>query len=206
MRALLEYEIGDFDAGASYLAQLQDVSETVPAPGPIAEHVFLAGAISLTSRIADTDERLDSAAASAGKLLSLPRLVPALALAARSASALIALRRKDVEAAERCYRAIEPQKRTACFIIQFTFDRLLALLALTFGQIETALSHFEDGLALCERAGYRPEYAWTAYDYAEALRVRNRPGDEERSAALRQAALGIADELEMRPLTERIRA
>jgi hypothetical protein len=67
------------------------------------------------------------------------------------------------------------------------------------------VSHYEDGLAFCERAGYRPEYAWTACDYAEALLVRDRPGDRERAAALRQAALGIAGELGMRPLIERIR-
>jgi hypothetical protein len=127
-------------------------------------------------------------------------------MVARSARALIAVQRNEAEAAETHYRFIEPQKRTACFIIPLTFDRLLALLAVTFGQIETALSHFEDGLAFCERAGYRPEYAWTAYDYADALLLRDRPGDVERAAALRRAALEIAGELEMRPLIERVLA
>jgi tetratricopeptide (TPR) repeat protein len=206
MRALVEYEVGDFDAGAAYVDQLQEVSESVPAPGPIAEHVFLAGAISLTARIADTDERLESAAASAGTLLSLPRLAPALAMVARTASALIAVQRKDVEAAERHYRAIEPQKGSACFIIPITFDRLLGLLAATFGQIDAALAHFSDGLAFCDRAGYRPEYASTASDYADVLLQRPSADDYARAIALQDEALGIAREFGMRPLVERVLA
>ena len=85
-----------------------------------------------------------------------------------------------------------------------TFDRLLALLAITFGQIDTAVAHYEDGLAFCERAGYRPEHAWTARDYANALLVRDRPGDREKAATLQGDALGTARELRMRPLIERI--
>ena len=205
MQALLEYELGNFDAGATYIARLHDAAVGTP-PGPIAEHVFMVGTTALAERIAGSEERLASTATSAEAILSLPRLAPALAMVARSARALIAVQRNEAEAAETHYRFIEPQKRTACFIIPFTFDRLLALLAVTFGQIERALSHFEDGLAFCERAGYRPEYAWTAYDYAEALLLRDRPGDGERAAALRQAAVEIAGELEMRPLIERILA
>jgi len=127
-------------------------------------------------------------------------------MVARSARALIAVQRNEAEAAEMHYGLIEPHKHTACFIIPFTFDRLLGLLALTFGQIDRALGHFEDGLSFCERARYRPEYAWTACDYAESLLARDRPGDSERAVALQQAALEIAGELEMRPLIERIRA
>jgi tetratricopeptide (TPR) repeat protein len=203
MRAQLEYELGNFDAGAGYIAQLHDAAAGAP-PGPVAEHVFMVGTTALTERIAGSDERLASVATSADAILSLPRLVPALAMVARCARGLVAVQRHEAEAAETHYRFIEPQKRTACFILPLTFDRLLALLAVTFGQIETALSHYEDGLAFCERAGYRPEYAWTAFDYSNALLVRDFAGDGERAAALRQAALGIAGELGMRPLIERV--
>ena len=203
MRALLEYECGNFDTGAAYVARLQEVSETVPVPGPIAEHAFLAGAISITARIADSDERLDSAAASATALLSMPRLVPALALVARTASALIAVQRRDAERAERDYRAIEPHKGSACFIIPLTFDRLLGLLAATADQVDRALMHYEEGLAFCDRAGYRPEYAWTACDYADALLTRNHPADKAKATALQDAAREIASELGMRPVIDR---
>jgi DNA-binding SARP family transcriptional activator len=201
---LLEYELGNFDAGAAGIARLQDAAVGAP-PGPIAEHVFMVGAVALAGRIAGSDEHFASAAASADALLSLPHLAPALSMVARSARALIAVQRNEPEAAETHYRIIEPQKRTACFIIPLAFDRLLGLLAVTFGQVETARAHYEDGLAFCERAGYRPEYAWTACDYADALLARDDPGDRNRAAVLQDAALAIASELEMRPLVERIK-
>ncbi len=202
MRALLEYELGEFDAGAAYIARLQEAIKSAP-PGPIAEHVFMVGAISLTQRIAGKDQLLNSAATSAEALLSLP-LAPAMTMVARSALALIAVQRNDAAAAERHYFAIEPQQGTACFIIPFSFDRVLGLLAATWGRIDTAVAHYEAGLAFCERAGYRPEYAWTACDYANTLRVRQHPGDLEKAAGLQQAALRTARELEMRPLIERL--
>src|SRR5262249_15218063 len=96
-----------------------------------------------------------------------------------------------------------PHKATASFIIPLTFDRLLGLLAVTAGRIDTALRHYEDGLAFCDRAGYRPEYAWTACDYAQALHTRNRTGDRDKAAQIRDAARRIASELSMRPVLER---
>ncbi len=203
LKALLEYELGNFDLGAAHIARLQEAAVGAP-PGPIAEHPFMVGAIALTERIAGTDERLTLAATSAETLLSLPHLAPALAMVARSALAMIAVQRNEPEAAKEQYHAIEPHKRTGCFIIPFTFDRILALLAITFGQLDTALTHYEDGLTFCDRAGYRPEHAWTACDYAEALLLRDRPGDREKAAASQKAALRTATELEMRPLIERI--
>lgn len=113
-------------------------------------------------------------------------------MVARSALALIAVQRNDAEAAERHYRAIEPQKGTACFIIPLTFDRLLALLAGTFGLTDAALAHYEDGLAFCDRAGYRPEYAWTACDYAKALLARGGPVERDKAVALQDAAVAAA--------------
>ena len=203
MQALLEYELGNFDLGAAHIARLQDAA-VGPPPGPIAEHPFMVGAIALTERIAGSDERLTSAATSAEALLSLPHLAPALAMVARSALAMIAVQRNEPEAAKEQYDAIEPHKRTGCFIIPFTFDRILANLAITLGHVDTAITHYEDGLTFCDRAGYRPEHAWTACDYADALLVRDRPGDRDKAAVLQKAALTTATELEMRPLIQRI--
>jgi hypothetical protein len=90
--------------------------------------------------------------------------------------------------------------------IPLTFDRLLGLLAVTCGRVDAALAHFEEGLAFCDRAGYRPEHAWTAGDYAEALLARGGPGDRDKAVALQDVALATARELEMRPLMERILA
>ena len=206
MRALLEYEVGDFDAGAAYIARLQEVAESAPPPGPIAEHAYRATLIPLIGRIANADERLDAARAAAERLLSQPRLVPVLAMLARSGLALIAVQRSDADSAEGLYGALESQRGTASFFIPLAFDRLLGLLAVTFGRVDAALAHFEDGLAFCDRAGYRPEHAWTACDYAEALLARGRPGDRDKAVALQDVGLATARELEMRPLMERILA
>jgi DNA-binding SARP family transcriptional activator len=203
LRAALEYELGNHDKGGSYVARLQEVAESVPPPGPIADHVFLAAAIPLVGRCANA-EKLDVAEAAAERVLALPRLAPVLNLYARSGLALIAVQRGDADAAEAQYSALGAQSGTASFFIPLTFDRLLGLLALTLGRVEAALGHFADGLAFCGRAGYRPEYAWTACDHADALRLRRDTDDSTRALALEDEALGIARELGMRPLIERV--
>ena len=83
-------------------------------------------------------------------------------------------------------------------------DRVLGLLARTMGQLKQSTTHFEDALAFCRRAGYRPELAWTCCDYADTLLQRNNPGDREKAAALLDEALAISSELGMRPLMERV--
>jgi hypothetical protein len=85
-------------------------------------------------------------------------------------------------------------------------DRLLGLLSVAMGEVDTARAHFEAALAFCDRAGYRPEYARTALDYAEALVDRAAPGDSERATFLRDEGLSIVRELGMRALEERVTA
>ncbi len=76
---------------------------------------------------------------------------------------------------------------------------------------EQAISHFEDALAFCRRAGFRPELAWTCCDYAETLLQRAstgsaqaHPGDHEKAMSLLDESLAISTELGMRPLMERV--
>ncbi len=83
-------------------------------------------------------------------------------------------------------------------------DRLLGLLSQTMGNLELAATHFEDALAFCRKAGYRPELAWTCCDYADALRDRNGEGDRSRAMSLLDESLAISSELGMRPLMERV--
>ena len=204
LRAILEYGIGNVDAGGMYIARLQEVADSMPLPGPIADHVFLAATIPLVSRAANTDAGLDTATAVARRVLSLPRLVPILAMVAKRGLALIAVQHADADAAERLYRELEPGRGTASIFIPLTIDRLLGLLATTFGRVDTALTHFEEGLAFCDRADYLAERAWTASDYAEALLARSHPGDREHAITLQDTALAIARDLGMRPLMQRI--
>ena len=83
-------------------------------------------------------------------------------------------------------------------------DRLLGLLAQTMGKFDQAFKHFEDTLAFCRKADYRPELAWACCDYADTLLQRNNPGDREKATALLDESLTITSQLGMRPLMERV--
>ena len=85
-------------------------------------------------------------------------------------------------------------------------DHLLGLLGHTGGKLDDAATHFEDALAFCRKAGYRPELAWSLCDYADMLTERDGPGDQERATVLLDEALDISTELGMRPLMERVQS
>ncbi len=85
-----------------------------------------------------------------------------------------------------------------------SIDRLLGLLAHTMGKLDQAGSHFEDALAFCRKAGYRPELAWTCCDYADMLLQRNGDGDRAKAISLLDESLAISSGLGMRPLMERV--
>ena len=81
---------------------------------------------------------------------------------------------------------------------------MLGLLAQTLGNLDQAVDHFEDSLAFCRKAGYRPALAWTCCDCADTLLERNEPGDREMAMSLLDESLAISSELGMRPLMERV--
>ena len=89
-------------------------------------------------------------------------------------------------------------------------DRLLGLLSQTVGDLEQASAHFEDALAFCRKAGYRPELAWTCHDYAECMLQattdsgRTEAGVSRRANALLDETLAISGVLGMGPLMERV--
>ncbi len=83
-------------------------------------------------------------------------------------------------------------------------DRLLGLLSHTIGNLDRAVTHFEDALAFCRKAGYRPELAWTCCDYADLLLERNNEGDRAKAMSLLDESLAISSGLGMRPLMERV--
>lgn len=90
-----------------------------------------------------------------------------------------------------------------------SIDHLLGLLARTMGQMDDAKAHFEDALAFCRRAGYRPELAWTSFDYAETILIEadgQAPPQEglDRAMELLDDALHISREIGMLPLLERV--
>jgi hypothetical protein len=120
--------------------------------------------------------------------------------------ALIAVERRDRDAAADAYAKLEPQRGTAVFMIPLAIDRILGLLAASCGRLDDAVDHFEEGLTFCARAGYRPKYAWTATDYAETLLDRGTGPDRHKATTLHDEALTIARDHHMRPLSALIAA
>jgi DNA-binding CsgD family transcriptional regulator len=200
-RVMLEYEVGDFDDGEVYLERLL---ESIP---PVADrsgtiYSLPAQVIPWVARTSGGMDRLDVAAEVARAALSSPFSNPIYVLWPRAGLALLAVVRGDVAAAAEQYEILEPHRgsmaETSCF------DHLLGLLSHTVGNLDRATVHFEDALAFCRKAGYRPELAWSLFDYADMLLSRNSPGDQQKANTLLDESLAITKELGMRPLLERV--
>ena len=199
-RALLEHEVGDFSQGEAYLERLLEIMHSTP-PAPTLEYVGPAVLIPMVARISGVVERFDIAEAAVRTVLSSPSAIPLWSSLARIGSALMAVQRGDVAEAEEQYRRSEPLKGSALFMAA---DRVLGLLSVTMGKLEQALGHFEDALHFCRRAGYRPELAWTCYEYADVLLQQNGPGDSNRARSLLEESMTISRDLGMGPLMERV--
>ena len=120
---------------------------------------------------------------------------------ARVGLALVAVQRGDAASAQEQYAALAPVPGIMVFYIGT--DQVLGLLSVTLGRLDQATAHFENSLEFCRKAGYRPNLAWTYYDYADTLLQRSEPGDREKAISLLNESLSISTELGMRPLMER---
>ena len=201
-RTLLQYEVGDFAQGEAYLERLLEAMR-LTSPGPNIPYAILSITIPLAARITGDTGRLEVAEAAAETVLSSPSATPSFAMVARGGLALLAVQRGDVAAAGEQYAALESGRGTTLGASRTPVDRLLGLLSHTMGNLDQAAAHFEDALAFCRKAGYRPDLAWTCCDYADALLQRNNPGDRVKAMSLLDESLAISGELGMRPLMER---
>ena len=206
-RAMMEYESGEFSTGQQYLERLLEVRRLIP-PGPNFESSTPAAVIPIVARITGVPDRLDIAEAAAETILSAQNAAPLHTVAARIGLALIAAQRGDVPAAGEQYSTLQSQhgKLLGGYLGAVAADRLLGLLAHTMGKLDDAQAHFEDALAFCRKAGYRPELAWSHHDYADALLQRNGPGDHQKAMSLLEESLAISTELGMKPLMRRVAA
>ena len=206
-RMLMEYETGDDIQGHGYLERLVEALRLVQ-PGPKYDYASVALLISAVARIAHGGDQLHIAESSAATVLSADSATPLISRFARIGLSFVAVLRGDVEAAKEQYASLGLAAGSILFI---AIDRVLGLLAQTMGDLDQAVIHFEDALAFCRKAGYRPELAWTCHDYAEMLLARGNgrtPLQDDRSKALSllEDALAVSTELGMRPLRERVTA
>lgn len=203
-RAMLEYEVGDFGQGSSYMEQLVETMNLAP-PSPSLEYSIASAAIGISARISGDTGLLTTAELAANQILSSASpLSGFLVLLARSGLAMIAVVRGDVEMAREQYDALKTRHITVSVLNLVCGHRVLGLLAQTLGWMDRACSHFEDSRTFCQRAVAQPELAWTGYDYAAALLQRSEPGDRIKAESLIEEAIAISTELGMRPLLDRL--
>ena len=213
-RALLEYQTGDFDAGEGYLNRLLSTLGHQPGMPASYPNVFTihytvpSVVIAQAALITGVMKHFELVEGIASSVLASPHVHTGPANAARIGLALIAVQCGDAGAAGELYVALETIGGTMAPQCPLgpglSGDRVLGLLSQTIGNLDQATSHFEDALAFCRKAGYRPELAWTCCDYADTLLQRNEPGDHEKAMSLLDESLAISTELGMRPLMERV--
>jgi len=202
--ALSEYEAGEFGQGQLLLNRLVDAMRGAVA-GPNYEYTYVAAIIPAIARLTGDTGHLEIAETVAEAVISSPSAPPYLVTLARIGLGMIAVIRGDGKAASQQYTALDSLRGTlpAADGIVCT-DRLLGLLAQTQGRLDEAMAHFEEAMTFCRGAGYLPEYAWSAMDYADALKQRNSREDRAKAVELLEEAMVIARRLEMAPLVERV--
>ena len=201
-RMMLEYETGNADAGADCLRRLIDADRRA-GPYPLAG-VFVAAGILQAARVADSPadpKGLGTMRAILKRTARTPN-VEALAKIGRS---LLALRERNVSECLTALKHLQPLG-DLMFVPFLVTDRVRGLLAHAGGLIDRASADFENALSFCRRALYRPELAWTCYDYARLLVERSGRSERKKASALLAEANGIASELGMHPLAHLVAA
>ena len=199
----VEYQTGNFEAGARHLEELEEGGRLAPNSRQNFAAFSWSGAFA--DYCMDAEGHLDLVMERASALLGGSEPIPLIELPVYAGLALAAVKRRDLPTAARAYEALTPEAGRMIFGNPLATDHLLGLLAQTLGRDRDAIGH-ESALAFCARAGYRPMYAWAAADYSAFLLGRAGEDDHARGVALANEALAIGQELGMRPLMERVLA
>jgi tetratricopeptide (TPR) repeat protein len=198
-RAHIELELGNADEAIRDIDALLGLTEGI-AITPIAEHAHVSWLIPLAAYVFRVSHKLERGVAASSLVLTNSKL-PLSMMLARVGSALIAIERRDVATTQEQYRNLLGHRGTFWPV---SHDRLLGLLAATFGDLNSARAHFEESLSFCRKSGYRPELAWCCFDFASALSQSASPANDQKANALLAESLTIARELRMKPLVERL--
>ncbi|PKB79699.1 MAG: hypothetical protein BZY88_12020 [SAR202 cluster bacterium Io17-Chloro-G9] len=198
-RALLDYQVGEFAQGEARLEHMVKLARPQSSHFP----VFIA-AVSLIALTTGVTDLLENVQATARASLSSLSRSPNQALILRAGLAVAAAMRGDIVQAKEQYAYLENYRSTLIIYCLLNVDRLLGLLSQTMGELDKSTEHFEDALAFCRKAGYRPELAWTCCDYADTLKERDGEGDRAKAMSLLDESLATSSDLGMRPLMERV--
>jgi DNA-binding CsgD family transcriptional regulator len=201
-RGLLEYETGNEKAGHRYLHRLQEADRHA-GPYPL-ESAMTAILLAQIARLTDGAAGSEAALAAAERVLARPSSIPNVVFAARLARGLLSAVNARTGDPEVDLEFLAPFEVVSPIQTCVATSRVLGLLAQAAGQRRRAIAHFESALAFCRRSGYRPELAWTCYDYASALLDSGRREDRVKAASLLDEGERIAKNSGMRPLAARI--
>ena len=200
-RVLAACQIGEFDSAEARLDELIEVMQLNPT-GPTIDRAFFSLTAPLSAHITSVVERSEVAEEAARIILSNSSAIPVVVDIARYGRSLLAVQQGDAAAAREQYGSLALSGIGIIFGIHDS--QILGLLARTMGDLDQAMAHFEDALAFCRRAGYRPVLALICCDYADTLLQRSQSGDREKAMSLLDESLAISSELDMRPLMERV--
>ena len=203
-RLLLEYETGHRKAGDAYLERLV-AAERRAGPWPLAGAIT---AITL-SRIGclwNDSTSCDAALRASRTVLERRPVIPMAQVGSRVSRGLVAICRLKPDECEEELEFLERFKGMNFFMPFVLTDRLLGSLAHRAGQTRHAIVYFENALAFCRKSGYRPELAWTTYDYAKALLDTGSRHDREKAATLLHEGHTLSSHLGMRTLAAAIAA
>ena len=207
-RAVLEYDAGVKDQGDAFFASLIEAIESREI-GPTLLNTCTALCLPIITEITGMDGHSEIGRLAAERVIGSPEAPPGLLLSARAGLALTTLAQRDAATAESLYGSLLPHSGIMVYGGVTAVDRILGLLAGLTGRPNEADSHFAAAADLCQRAGYRPEYAWNAHSWASVLAgvytdgstpATRKSGGAEKAMALLDEALDISQELGMGPL------
>ena len=160
-RMLLESECGNEVEAQAFLERLLD-SLRLLTPEPRYEFGTAASLIAVAARITGNGKYLNIAESAAATVLSAETATPRISDLARVGLGMIAVLRGDAPGAMEQHSNLG--SIAGSYFVGLSGDRILGLLAHTMGDFKQAVSHFEDCVAVCREAGYRPELAWACHD------------------------------------------
>ena len=180
------------------------LEQATPEAIYLASDVGWFSVISLVGRITGTAAHFDICQSAANSVLSSMSATRVERVLASLSLALMAAQVADIGVIEEHWDNLESSRGKmlgAGNTVLVNADRVLGILAQTMGNLDESQAHFEEAIAFCRKAGYRPDLAWTCFDYAS---LRHTQGDRERALALLGEANVISSELGMLPLREKV--
>ncbi len=199
--ARVEYDTGNLETGYQYRDRLLEIANQT-APGPTPEIAFAAYGLAELAHFSGSTELLGQAEGMAKTVVSSANNSPFFIAIAKIGQALTSLAMHDSAASRRLYDDLLPDRGTMGGYT--SIDHLLGNLSLACGDLDRAVSHFQEGYVFLRDAGYRSMLGWLCLDHSAALLQRGRPGDVNLAASLLEEAQSIADDLEMVTLSSRL--